>query len=327
MIDVENRDSNIKVLKCDPPQDYILGGDFPHTHELKIYIKQDVLSAIDGYMASDTNNELGGVLVGNLCEAGDGSRFIYITNYIHAEHTTASVSRLTFNHETWEHFDREIEANYSDRMILGWYHSHPGHTVFLSGHDMFIQENFFNMDFMVAYVYDPTINDRGFFYWNDGKTERSSGYFIAVGENETVVPPAAGSVLEEEVNEDISEEINQQSMPKDYRRPEDYIETPNPEFSDDRRSGGGFKTFLIVILLLGNIVLSLFLFYQYTELEKRTQSSEQLMQDMSELKENYRNLNQKLENYIIESEIKEQNQKDTLLGNTGAGSTNQDTIK
>ena len=319
MIDVENRDSNIKILKCDPPQDCILEGNFPHGHELKIYIQKEVLTAIDGYMASDTNNELGGVLIGNLCEASDGSRFILIQNHIHAEHTTASLSRLTFNHETWEHFDREIEKHYSDQMILGWYHSHPGHTVFLSEHDMFIQENFFNMEFMVAYVYDPTINDRGFFYWNNGKTERSSGFFIAVGENETVVPPAAGSVLEEE----ISEEINQQNMSKEYKKPEDYIETPNPEFSNPGRSGGGFKTFLIVILLLGNIGLSLFLFYQYTELEKRTQSSDQLLQDMSELKENYRNLNQKLENFIIESEIKEQNTMDTLLSD----SLKQDTLK
>lgn len=310
MIDVENRDSNIKVLKCDPPRGCILEGNFPHEQELKIYIKSEVLTAIDTYMASDTNNELGGVLIGNLCEAADGSKFILISNNIHAEHTTASLSRLTFNHETWEHFDREIEMHYSDEMILGWYHSHPGHTVFLSGHDMFIQENFFNMEFMVAYVYDPTINDRGFFYWNNGKTEKSSGFFIASGENQPELPPAAGSLLEEE-------------MPNEYKKPEDYIETPNPEFSDNKNSKGGFKTFLIVVLLLGNIVLSLFLFYQYTELEKRTQSSDQMLQDMSELKENYRNLNQKLENFIIESEIKEQNMSDTLLND----SLKQDTLK
>lgn len=303
MIDVENRDSNIKIIKSDPPADSVLEGNAPSGSELRIYIKRDTLSAIDGYMSSDTNNELGGVLVGNLCEDSSGERYIFIKNYIHAQHTTASLSRLTFNHETWEHFDNELEKNFPDEMIIGWYHSHPGHTVFLSGHDMFIQENFFNLEFMTAYVYDPLINDRGFFYWKDGKTEKAPGYFIAGGVTAAAIPPDNHSVLDEPPE-------------KEYKKPEDYIESPNPEFAEDNKKGGGFKTFLIVVLLLGNIVLSLFLLYQYMEIEKRTASNEQINSDIIELKENYRNLNQKLENFIIESEMKEQNKIDSMLNDT-----------
>src|SRR5690606_5143360 len=112
MIDVENRDSNIKVLKCSPPGDSILEGNPPSGKEIKIFIDREALSAIDGYMESDTENELGGVLVGNLCEDSAGEKFLHIKSYIHAQHTTASLSRLTFNHETWEHFDSELEKNY-----------------------------------------------------------------------------------------------------------------------------------------------------------------------------------------------------------------------
>ncbi|MCB0721874.1 MAG: hypothetical protein KDC42_06190 [Ignavibacteriae bacterium] len=297
MIDVENRDGHIKAMKCDPPHDCILEGNIPSGSEIKIYIKRRVLTEIDDYMASDINKELGGVLIGDLCENSSGERFIYIRNYVHAKHTTASVSRLTFTHDTWEHFDREIEKKFPDQIVLGWYHSHPGHTVFLSGHDMFIQENFFNMDFMVAYVYDPTINERGFFYWNDKKTEKSSGYYVAIEEGDKVFSAGGGSVLDDKPQE------------------EEYVQYPEPEADDKPKGGNGFKNILIIILLIGNVLLSLFLFYQYTEIEKRTRSSEQLLQDMSELKENYRNLNQKLENFIIESEMK-QNKVDSLMNDS-----------
>ena len=43
---------------------------------------------------------------------------------------------------------------------------------------MFIQENFFNLPFQVAYVIDPIQNIRGFFQWKDGKVEKLKGYYI-----------------------------------------------------------------------------------------------------------------------------------------------------
>jgi len=43
---------------------------------------------------------------------------------------------------------------------------------------MFIQENFFNLPFQVAYVIDPVQNLRGFFQWKNGKVEKLRGYYI-----------------------------------------------------------------------------------------------------------------------------------------------------
>lgn len=303
MIDVKNRDSKVKVVKCDPPVDVILEGNPPSGSEIKIYIRRNTLTAIDEYMASDLNMELGGVLVGCLCESSSRERFLLVKNFIHAKHTTASVSRLTFTHDTWEGIDKELEKKFPDEIILGWYHSHPGHTVFLSGHDMFIQENFFNLDFMVAYVYDPSINDRGFFNWDtsDGKkeTKKSSGYYVAVGNDNPVPVEHNSSPLEGEENLDDNAGTNEYDNLNN-----------NPV-----KGGFKLKDIFIFVLLGANIVLSLFLLNKYNESEQRLNENQELRTDIIELKDNYRNLNQKLENFIIDTQLKEEASKDTTVNN------------
>ena len=62
--------------------------------------------------------------------------------------------------------------------MLGWQHTHPNYGIFLSNYDMFIQENFFNMPFQVAYVVDPIQNIRGLFQWKNGKVEELKGFYI-----------------------------------------------------------------------------------------------------------------------------------------------------
>ncbi len=300
MIDVENRDSKLKIMKCDPPADVILEGIQPSGNEMKIYIRRSTLTSIDEYMASDLNNELGGVLVGNICESPIGEKFLLIKNFIHAKYTTASVSRLTFTHDTWEGIDKELEKKFPDEIILGWYHSHPGHTVFLSGHDMFIQENFFNLDFMVAYVYDPSINDRGFFFWDTSgdtrETKKSSGFYVTVGGDSPAPVEHNSSPLEEE---EKGLEQGGNNIYNDIER--------NP------KGGSKLKDIFIFVLLGVNILLSLFLLNKYNESEERYSENVELKNDIIELKDNYRNLNQKLENFIIDTQLKEEAANDTAV--------------
>lgn len=46
-----------------------------------------------------------------------------------------------------------------DYLIVGWYHSHPGYTCFLSPTDVNTQKQMFNKDFQVAMVVDPIIGE------------------------------------------------------------------------------------------------------------------------------------------------------------------------
>ena len=147
-------------------------------NSLHVFIEEKALFGIDEFLKSDTQIELGGVLTGNAYTNAFGSDFILIKNFIIAKHSNSTLSRLTFTHETWEFINNKIEKDHPEQKILGWFHSHPGHSVFLSGYDLFIQENFFNLPYMIAYVFDPIINDKGFFYWENEKIEKATGFYI-----------------------------------------------------------------------------------------------------------------------------------------------------
>ena len=110
--------------------------------DVKVYIRQDVLQSIERLAASNPAKEVGGVLLGDYGEE-PGSIRVVISGFIKAKFTDASASSLTFTHLTWEDIHDEQDILYPGLKILGWQHTHPGYGIFLSGYDLFIQENFF----------------------------------------------------------------------------------------------------------------------------------------------------------------------------------------
>ena len=128
-------------------------------------ILQSVINEIKEHGRSSMNQEVCGVLVGNLC--WDNGAYLLIDARIEgkfADHQTGSV---TFTSETWDFIHQELAEKYSNKKIVGWYHTHPGFGIFLSNMDVFIHENFFGIKWQPAYVYDPQAETDGFFFWND----------------------------------------------------------------------------------------------------------------------------------------------------------------
>ena len=158
------------------PLNFLSFGEIGQT-DVKIYIKQDVYKALEKLAESDTEKELGSILIGDYAEE-HGKLHVVISGYVEAKYTDASAATLTFTHETWDYVHKEHEKKYPDKKIIGWQHTHPNYGIFLSNYDMFIHENFFNLPFQVAYVIDPVQNLRGFFQWKDGKVEKLKGYYI-----------------------------------------------------------------------------------------------------------------------------------------------------
>lgn len=158
------------------PLNFLTFGELEND-DVKIYIKQDVYKALEKFASSDTSKELGSILIGEYSEEL-GKTHVVISDYIEARYTDASASTLTFTHETWDYVHREHESKYPNKKIIGWQHTHPNYGIFLSNYDLFIQENFFNMPFQIAYVIDPIQNIRGFFQWKNGRIEKLKGYYI-----------------------------------------------------------------------------------------------------------------------------------------------------
>lgn len=158
------------------PMNFLTFGEI-ESDDVKIYIKQDVYKALEKLSASDTSTELGSIIIGDYSQ-DLGKTSVIISNYVEAKYTDASASTLTFTHETWEYVHTQHEKLYPDKKIIGWQHTHPNYGIFLSNYDLFIQENFFNLPFQVAYVIDPIQKIRGFFQWKNGKIEKIKGYYV-----------------------------------------------------------------------------------------------------------------------------------------------------
>ncbi|MEO8209023.1 MAG: LysM peptidoglycan-binding domain-containing protein [bacterium] len=271
--------NNIKY--CEYPFDADYSGHEENAANLKIYIEKETLENIEEYLSSDQNNELGGVLVGEVCVNTGGKTFILIENLITAKHTNSSLSRLTFTHETWTYINQILERQFTGKKILGWFHSHPGHTVFLSTYDVFIQENFFNLDYMVAYVFDPTIKERGFFFWKEKKIVKADGFYIYKKTENVSYSQLINTNNDEESNDkNISNDISEKAIMKSDR-----------------------KNIIILSLLLLTLLLIILVIYNLYDLKQKSLLKDEYSHDLTELKDESKKLNERLDNFILENEI------------------------
>jgi proteasome lid subunit RPN8/RPN11 len=115
----------------------------------------------------NSDREVGGVLIGRT--AADGTLPL-ITGAIPAISANEQRATLTFTQDAWEHVHRTLDSQFPpDEQIVGWYHSHPGFGIFLSGHDLFIHHNFFSGPSQIAVVVDPLARVEGAFVWQEQK--------------------------------------------------------------------------------------------------------------------------------------------------------------
>ena len=80
---------------------------------------------------------------------------------------------VTYTPESWRYLNDKLAERYPDEsaVMVGWYHTHPGFGIFLSGMDLFIHQNFFTQKWHVAMVLDPRARQSGFFCWDRQMTK------------------------------------------------------------------------------------------------------------------------------------------------------------
>ncbi|HXX94399.1 MAG TPA: hypothetical protein VEN81_12255 [Planctomycetota bacterium] len=166
LIPSEDRSKRVEAKATIQPQD------------LRIFLTEAILREVWEWSTSDVGHELGGVFVGDLYSYR-GVPYIEIAGYIRAQHYRHTAASFRFTHDSWSAITREKEKRFNDRIIVGWHHTHPGYGLFLSGADMFIHRNFFNLPWMVAMVVDPKQGILGFFQWEKGlKGVRDCGFYF-----------------------------------------------------------------------------------------------------------------------------------------------------
>jgi proteasome lid subunit RPN8/RPN11 len=177
--DVEQNEPQ-KAVRPDRDAHYCIAsvGDID-PQDLPIYVDLDVMRDMEAHAHTNTRVELGGVMLGKQCIDKDGVPFVVVTDSLRARHYEATRGSFKFTHETWSQITGERNQFHPDLEMVGWYHTHPGWTVFLSPMDLFICNNFFNRSLDVALVIDPCNDDRGWFQWDEShQTQRTGGFFL-----------------------------------------------------------------------------------------------------------------------------------------------------
>lgn len=173
-LQVDYRQINKKeTVKSDFPAEMI--------DEYRVYIDPDAYERMQTHAALSDEVELCGVLVGKVCSDLRGC-YLRVDAVIEGEGANMHGAQVTFTHQTWSHINRVMDERYPDKQIVGWYHTHPGFGVFLSGMDMFIQENFFNQPYHVAIVIETKENVEGCFIWVEGKAHPLQRYWVGTRE-------------------------------------------------------------------------------------------------------------------------------------------------
>lgn len=141
----------------------------PPDEDFQIFISEKTLEQIRDYSGTLMDREVGGVMLGGYYvddeesgTEGEGREFIVIDGFVEAKHGESKHASFKFTHDSWSHITRVMEDEYPESIIVGWHHTHPTFGIFLSSHDLFIQENFFNLHWQVALVVDPCRQTMGF---------------------------------------------------------------------------------------------------------------------------------------------------------------------
>jgi proteasome lid subunit RPN8/RPN11 len=135
----------------------------------QIAIRQSVMEDIRAHGKETQDVEICGVLLGTVYHDSRGPWCLIDAN-VRGNFSAGKETAVTITSETWTHVNDVRDRLYPDKKFIGWYHTHPGFGIFLSGMDDFIQENFFSEPWQIALVYDPKSNEEGVFIWRDGKT-------------------------------------------------------------------------------------------------------------------------------------------------------------
>ncbi|MFO7536920.1 MAG: Mov34/MPN/PAD-1 family protein, partial [Chloroflexota bacterium] len=134
-----------------------------------VFIEEPALRAAQAHALSSPTREVAGVLVGPRPEKQPDGRYrVHISDTIIAKHTVMQGASVTYTPESWRYMNDQLYERYPDEtsMMVGWYHTHPGFGIFLSGMDLFIHQNFFTQIWHVALVLDPRARSAGFFGWD-----------------------------------------------------------------------------------------------------------------------------------------------------------------
>lgn len=102
------------------------GNGTRNERDVPVFIPARVLDEVTAAANKAGDLETGGVLLGKLYrDEALPDIFIEVTAQVHALHTQAQHTKLTFTPETWESVRAAIKLRRQNEIMVGWWHTHP----------------------------------------------------------------------------------------------------------------------------------------------------------------------------------------------------------
>jgi len=112
--------------------------------------------------------EVGGYLFGRVY-ATDAEAAVVVEGMYPIVSADATVSHFRIRIEDSQRASEFQDQQFPQTEIVGWYHTHPGHSVFMSGVDQHTQRTYFAAFHRVAMVIDPQHRTFAAFILRDGE--------------------------------------------------------------------------------------------------------------------------------------------------------------
>ena len=117
----------------------------------------------------DPRMEIMGLLLGTVYRHG-GRDYVLVRDVVTTD-LDASLVSVRFDRQGFEKLFESLDDIGFDYLIVGWYHSHPGHGCFLSQTDVDTQVSMFNRPFHSALVIDPVNHEIETFKVEHGRSQ------------------------------------------------------------------------------------------------------------------------------------------------------------
>lgn len=147
----------------------------PQSAPVSVIVTQDVLERVNRHVSQDLRRELGGFLLGNRYVCPNSKKtYVRIDDCTEAKFASGTPVSMEMVNNTFFQLCEELSGRHRFKDVVGWYHSHPNHDVFLSPDDIRVHESRFQQDWMVALVVNPNRKLGAFFRRHDGVISRDA---------------------------------------------------------------------------------------------------------------------------------------------------------
>jgi proteasome lid subunit RPN8/RPN11 len=120
--------------------------------------------------AAPNRLEVMGLLLGDVC-SWNGHNYSIVRD-VGTTDLKSTPAMVKFDPDALPRLFTSLDGAGFDYIVVGWYHSHPGHTCFMSRIDLRTQKTTFNQGFHCAVVIDPISEEvRAFKLRGDGYVE------------------------------------------------------------------------------------------------------------------------------------------------------------